>query len=196
MSFFEQMLGGAVGGGARRSPGLGSTVAAGVVLALLVKAVRASQAHQQQGAEPRSFGPGGDPQAGEGSGQGGGGLLGNLGGLGGLLSGGGGIAQVLGGLGGAGALGSLVDRFRQAGLGQQANSWISGSPNQPVAPHDVAQALGDDAVGELQQKTGMPRDQLLQELAHLLPQAVNEATPQGRIPSDAELHQIAQPPAG
>ena len=64
--------------------------------------------------------------------QGGGGLLG---GLGGLL-----------GAGGAGAilnsgLGELVDRFNQSGQGDKANSWVGSGPNQDVAPGDLEQAL-------------------------------------------------------
>jgi uncharacterized protein YidB (DUF937 family) len=51
-------------------------------------------------------------------------------------------------------------------------------------------------VNELQQQTGMPRQQLLNDLAHELPQAINEATPQGRLPeSDDELHEVARQPA-
>jgi uncharacterized protein YidB (DUF937 family) len=55
--------------------------------------------------------------------------------------------------------------------------------------------LGEDVLNDLQQRTGLPRDELLAELARELPQAVNEATPQGRLPaSDEELHQIAAQP--
>ena len=187
MSFLDQILGGGAGAGTGK-PGLGSTVAAGVVLALLVKAVHASQA-RQQAPEPRSFDP---TQLEAPATTGGNGLLGRLGGIGGLIAGGQ-VSQVLSGLGGAGALGALVDRFRQAGFDQQAKSWVSTGPNQPVAPNDVEHALGGDVINELQQKVGMPRSELLQELARLLPQAISEATPQGRVPTDQELHEISRP---
>jgi uncharacterized protein YidB (DUF937 family) len=117
----------------------------------------------------------------------GGGLLGGLGGL----LGGGGLGGVLGSLGGAGALGALVNHFQQKGYGEQVNSWVQHGANQPLAPPQVADALGEDTVHALQQQTGMPRDALLSELAHVLPQAVDEVTPNGRPPSDEELHQIA-----
>lgn len=202
MGLLDGMLGGAMGGGRpRQGHGLGSTVAAGLVLALLVKGVRQYQAsHPAGGVAPpgRSF----DPQAPQvpagqalmpDQGGGLGGILGSLtgaGGLGGLL-GGGGLGGLLGGLGGAGALGALISQFQQKGYGQQVNSWVSPGPNQPIAPHEVADALGEDTVQQLQQQTGLPRDALLQDLTHVLPEAVNEVTPQGRAPNDEELHQIA-----
>ena len=169
-----------VGGGGRpqQRPGLGSTVAAGVVLALLVKGVRSYQrSHGQAAGEGRSFDPATQTSTA-------GGLAG--GGLGGLLS----------GLGGAGALGALISHFQQKGLGPQVNSWIGHGQNEPVAPDQVAHALGEDNVRELQEQTGLPRESLLSELAQTLPQAVHELTPQGRLPNDDELHQIAQQPAG
>lgn len=197
MGLLDGILGG--GGQPQRSPGLGGTVAAGVVLALLVKGVRQYQARHggAPGQDGRSF----DPQAqAQGSGGGLGGMLGGVlggggGGLGGML-GGGGLGGMLGGLGGAGALGSLISQFQQKGFGQQVNSWVGRGENQPIAPHEVASALGDDTIQQLQQQTGMPREQLLGELAHELPQAISAATPNGQVPQDdQELHQIAQQPA-
>jgi uncharacterized protein YidB (DUF937 family) len=188
------LLDGLLGGGQpQRRPGLGDTVAAGVVLALLVKGIRQYQA--SHGGQPGQTGRSFDPQN-QAAPQAGGGLGGMLGGLGGLLGGGGGIGALLGGLGGAGALDSLIGRFQQKGFGPQVQSWVGTGQNQPIAPHEVESALGENAVNELQQQTGMPRQQLLSDLAHELPQAINEATPQGRLPeSDDELHEVARQPA-
>lgn len=190
------LLDGILGGGQpQRRPGLGDTLAAGVVLALLVKAVRQFQASHagQSPQSERSF----DPNA---PAQGQGGVPGALGGLlggGGLAGGmGGGLGSLLGGLGGAGALGALVSRFQQGGFGQQAQSWVGTGQNQPIAPHEVESALGGHAIDALMQQTGMSRDQVLAELSRELPQAINQATPQGRLPtSDEELHETARQPA-
>jgi uncharacterized protein YidB (DUF937 family) len=195
------LLDGLLGGGQpQRRPGLGDTVAAGVILALLVKAVRNYQASHS--GQPGQAGCSFDPQSQAGAQPGGvGGMLGGLGGMlgGGGLAGsglGGGLGGLLGSLGGAGALGSLISRFQDKGYGQQAQSWVGTGQNQPIAPHEVEDALGANAVNELQQQTGVPRQQLLSELAHELPQAINEATPQGRLPeSDDELHEVARQPA-
>jgi uncharacterized protein YidB (DUF937 family) len=175
----------------RGKPGLGSTVAAGVILALLIKAVRA----HQNAAQTSAAGAAPQAQVPEGQSGRGGGLLGGLGGMFGGGAGGG-LGSILGGLGGAGALGGLLGQLKQRGLGEQASSWVSTGANQPVAPQQLEQALGDDAINELQQQTGMPREQLMAELAEHLPEAINEATPQGAVPADDdELHSIAtQPP--
>ena len=200
MGLLDQVIGGmgGIGGGASapQRPGLGDTVTMGVVLALLVKAVRSYQAsHPAAGqAAGRSFDPAADA--------GGGGMMGGLGGLGGMLGGmlgaggGGGLGGMLSGLGGAGALGGLISHLQQSGLGGQANSWVSSAPNQPVSPQQLEAALGENTVQSLQQQTGLPRQGLLQELSHLLPEAINEATPGGRLPTDAELNQIASQPGG
>jgi uncharacterized protein YidB (DUF937 family) len=168
----------------RGKPGLGQTVAAGVVLALLVKAIRQHQNAQPQTSQSPAAPPS-QPQAP------GGGLLGGLGGL----FGSGGLSGILGGLGGSQALNRLVGQLKQRGLADQVNSWVSTGANQPLQPAQVEEALGEDAMKDLEQQTGLPRDQLRAELAQHLPEAINEATPQGRLPDDHELHQIAtQPP--
>jgi uncharacterized protein YidB (DUF937 family) len=166
-----------MGGGQARQPGLGGTVAAGAILALLVKGVR-----QYQASRAASAAPGGAAAA-----------PGAAGGLGGLLGAAGGIGGLLSGLGGAGALGALVNRFQQQGFGQEADSWVGSGPNQAIAPHQVGEVLGEDSLSELQARTGLNRGQLLQELANELPQAINAVTPEGRLPNDTELHQLAHP---
>ncbi|HET9159841.1 MAG TPA: YidB family protein [Caulobacteraceae bacterium] len=169
----------------RGKPGLGQTVAAGVILALLVKAIRQ---HQNAQAGAASAPQAQVPQPGQPKG---GGLLGGLGGM----FGSGGLSGILSGLGGAGALGGLLGQLKQRGLADQANSWVSTGANQQVQPDQIEQALGEDAMRDLEQQTGLPRDQLRKELAQHLPEAINEATPQGRLPDEHELHQIVtQPP--
>jgi uncharacterized protein YidB (DUF937 family) len=104
------------------------------------------------------------------------------GGLGSILSGGG-----LGGLLGGGALGALVDQFTNNGHGNAMSSWISKGPNQNLTPAQIEEALGDGPLQELEAKTGVPREHLLQELSQELPAAVDHITPNGRLPTDAEL---------
>jgi uncharacterized protein YidB (DUF937 family) len=174
------------GGQPQRRGSVGQTVAAGVILALLVKAVRMHQASQAAKTA-------GQPVPGQVPGQQPGGILG---GLGSLLGGGqsAGLGGMLAGLGGAGALGGLLGHLKDQGLGDQVGSWVGKGANEAVAPAQLAQALGPDALNELQQQTGLPREQLLSELAEHLPDAVNAATPEGREPDDAELHQITAAP--
>lgn len=102
---------------------------------------------------------------------------GSTSGLGGLLS----------GAGLSGGLKELLDRFRQAGHAKAAQSWVSTAPNQPIAPHELEQALGEERLLWLMEQTGLPKDQLLSGLSGALPEAINKLTPNGRIPSDEQL---------
>jgi uncharacterized protein YidB (DUF937 family) len=101
-----------------------------------------------------------------------GGLLGQLGGgsAGGLLSGG---------------LGELIDRFKQSGLGETADSWVRPGPNKQVAPSQLEQALGPEVLETLSRHTGLSKGELLARLSRELPEAVDKYTPEGRLPTEA-----------
>lgn len=105
----------------------------------------------------------------------GGGVLDNLGGM----LGGAGAGGVL-----SGGLGGLIDRFKQAGRGDMADSWVKTGPNKPVTPSDLEQTLGEDDLKELSEKTGLSRQELLTRLSKTLPDAVDQYTPDGRLPSN------------
>ena len=107
-----------------------------------------------------------------------GGLLGGLGGMsgGGILSGG---------------LRDLLGQFKQNGQGEKAQSWISKGPNEPVAPNQVEQALGQERIDWLMKETGLSRSELLEGLSRELPAAVDKLTPEGRIPTEEEMTRLA-----
>jgi len=108
-----------------------------------------------------------------------GGLSGAAGGLGGLLAGG-----AL-----SGGIKDLMDRFRKTGQEQKAQSWVSSGANQAIAPSELEQVLGEERISWLVEASGMPRDQLLAKLSGELPAAVDELTPDGRLPTDEEVAQ-------
>ena len=113
--------------------------------------------------------------------------------LGGLLSGGlgGGLGSLLaGGAAGSilsGGLGSLLNQFQQSGLGDVARSWVITGPNQQISAKDLTKAINPSELDTLIQHTGLTRDQLLSALQQELPKAVDELTPNGRVPTGAEL---------
>ena len=86
-----------------------------------------------------------------------------------------------------GGLKDLLDRFRQSGQGTKAESWVAKGPNQPIAPGELETALGEERIQWLMEQTGLPKDQLLAGLSNDLPDAVDKLTPEGRLPTDAEL---------
>ena len=122
------------------------------------------------------------------------------GGLGNLLGGAGPTAQIppaappaqptspgqpQGGL--FGGLSGLLQSFQEGGHGDVINSWIGSGQNQPIAPDQLHQALGPDAVNNLSRLTGLPADQLVSELSRVLPGVVDKLTPQGRMPDQTEM---------
>jgi uncharacterized protein YidB (DUF937 family) len=83
---------------------------------------------------------------------------------------------------GSGGLGELLEQFRGAGFGEQAESWVRPGPNMPISPGDLGSVLGNDVVGGLARHTGLPQGDLLDQLSRMLPQAVDRVTPEGRVP--------------
>ena len=88
---------------------------------------------------------------------------------------------------GGGGLGSLLEQFRAAGLDQQARSWVSSGENIPITRDDVASALGDRRLDEIAAQAGVSTDEASGGLAALLPELVNELTPQGDLPSQDQV---------
>jgi uncharacterized protein YidB (DUF937 family) len=91
---------------------------------------------------------------------------------------------------GAGGIGGLVDRFRGAGLGGHADSWVSGGPNQPIAPHELERVFEPGQLDAWSQQTGMDRGGLLGTLSQALPGLVDGLTPHGRLPQGD--HEVPQ----
>ena len=112
------------------------------------------------------------------------GLGGALGKLGGLL-GGASMGSVL-----SGGLGDLVERFKQNGQGQAADSWVGTGPNQQLPPDQLEQAIGPDVLNTLSQQTGLSREELLSRLTRELPAAVDKFTPAGRLPTEEEAARL------
>ena len=114
------------------------------------------------------------------AGQGGiGGLLAQLG-LGGASAGG-----VLGG-----GLDELMERFKQSGQSETAESWVNTGPNKPCTADQLERAIGPEVLDTLSKQTGLPRDELVTRLCRELPDAVDKYTPQGRLPTEAEFSRV------
>lgn len=97
------------------------------------------------------------------------------------------LAQGAGSGGGAGSgalggLAGLVEQFSRAGLGEQARSWVGTGQNLPVSPDQLGQVFGGDMLQGMARQLGMNQGDLLGQLSQMLPQVVDQLTPQGRIP--------------
>ena len=137
-------------------------------------------------------------------GAGGGGGLGDL--LGGILGGGArGGSLSGGGLGGNpmlrmllpmvasmlmnGGLQKLLGRLQQQGKGEKGQSWVSTGPNEPADAADVREAMDEGELSRIAQELGVSEDEAAEAVARVLPDVVDQATPDGELPPDDELDQ-------
>ena len=132
---------------------------------------------------------------------------GGLGGLGDLLGGasrGGGGANLMtallpvvlmmlqnrggaGGGSGLGGLGGLLQQFQGAGLGRQVDSWVGTGANMAISPEQLIDVLGRDRMAQMATQAGVSEEQASTGLAAMLPEFVNQLTPQGQMPAEAEV---------
>jgi uncharacterized protein YidB (DUF937 family) len=92
----------------------------------------------------------------------------------------------------AGGLSGLVEKFNQSGLGDIAASWIGKGENKPVTPQQLEEALGADKVAELAKEAGIPVEKGAEVLSQVLPNVVNEMTPDGEVPDDGKLSTLSK----
>ena len=172
-------------GGSSSSGGGMSPITMAILGLLAYKAVKSFTG--QPGAAPATPAPHPNTGASTGGGlSGGGGLAGGLGdllktGLGGVL-GGAATGSVL-----SGGLNDLLKQLQQNGQGDVAKSWVGNGPNHAISSQDLAQALGGDQINNLAAHTGLSHEDLLAGLSQYLPEAVNQLTPDGRLPTEHEL---------
>lgn len=109
-----------------------------------------------------------------------------LGGLGGLLGGG-----LLGG-----GLGGLLGQLAQSGYGQQAQSWVSTGPNEALPPQAIDEVFGQEQLAQIAAEAGVSEDEARDGLAQLLPEVVDDLTPEGQLPADQQLQASVEDFAG
>jgi uncharacterized protein YidB (DUF937 family) len=89
-----------------------------------------------------------------------------------------------------GGVQGLMAKLSSNGLGQQVQSWIGTGENKPVSGTQVAQALDTDSLNKMAQETGTTPEKASEDVAQVLPEVVNKATPGGHVPQqgDDPLH--------
>ena len=94
------------------------------------------------------------------------------------------LSEVLGS-GKQGGLNAIIAKLQQAGFGDQVKSWIGNGQNLPITAEQLQQVLGSDTVKQLAARFNIPVDQLAKVLAQQLPAAVDQASPEGKLPHTA-----------
>jgi uncharacterized protein YidB (DUF937 family) len=83
-----------------------------------------------------------------------------------------------------GGLPGIIGKFQQAGLGQQAGSWVSTGQNLPITADQLQQVLGSGSIAQIAQQLGLSHGEAGSSLAQCLPQIIDKLTPTGQISAD------------
>ncbi len=82
----------------------------------------------------------------------------------------------------SGGLQGLTSKLSSNGLGKQVQSWVGHGQNEPVSGSQVQQAVDPETVNHMSRQSGMTPEETSDHVARALPDMVNQATPEGRMP--------------
>lgn len=88
-----------------------------------------------------------------------------------------------------GGIGGLVKLFSSQGMGDIVNSWVGTGSNLPVTPQQIQKGLGGNVLGQVAKQAGISTDDAASQLARLLPQVIDQLTPNGKVPQGDIMQQ-------
>jgi len=77
---------------------------------------------------------------------------------------------------------SVLDRFRQRGMGDSVSSWLTGTPN-PISAENLESALGSSTIIAIASTTSLPITTASSVLAFMFPKIVQRLAPGGTVPT-------------
>jgi uncharacterized protein YidB (DUF937 family) len=83
-----------------------------------------------------------------------------------------------------GGIGGVLERFQNKGYSQQSASWVSSGTNEELHPQAVSDVVGTEELSRLSQQLGVSQEEVSSGMAQILPEMMNQLTPQGRVPED------------
>lgn len=90
------------------------------------------------------------------------------------------LVQQMGGISG------VLNMFRRHGLGRQADSWVGTGPNDKISGRQVEDVFGSAQINGIASKLGITTEQASSDIAQLLPELINQFTPEGRMPENQD----------
>ncbi len=96
-----------------------------------------------------------------------------------------------------GGLSGVLAKFNNNGLGNKAQSWVNvDTDNDGIDAQDVLGLFGQEEIQKACQQTGASQNDVCQGIAELLPQVVNDLTPDGTLDNENvandEISQLLQ----
>jgi len=83
-----------------------------------------------------------------------------------------------------GGVAGVLDKFRQGGYADQADSWQSAGQNMPLSGGALQEVLGSGTIGQIAGQLGMSHGDAAGGLAQMLPQLIDQFTPNGAVPDN------------
>ena len=83
-----------------------------------------------------------------------------------------------------GGVSGVLDKFRQGGYADQADSWQSTGQNLPISGSALQEVLGSGTIGQIAAQLGLSHGEAAGSLAQMLPQIVDKLTPNGEVPDN------------
>lgn len=80
----------------------------------------------------------------------------------------------------------MLGRAQSAGVGDKAQSWVKGE-NKQIGAVELEKVVGSKEIDEIANAVGADRETTASMLAQALPQVVDQATPDGKVPDQVEL---------
>ncbi|MDO4895993.1 MAG: YidB family protein [Moraxella sp.] len=88
-----------------------------------------------------------------------------------------------------GGLSGLLAKFNNNGLGNKAQSWVNiDTNNDGLDAGDILGLFGQEQIDNVCRQVGADQSQVCQGIAELLPQVVNDLTPQGNLQNEQEAN--------
>jgi uncharacterized protein YidB (DUF937 family) len=84
----------------------------------------------------------------------------------------------------SGGLPGVMNMLRANGMAQHADSWVGTGANESVFAEQMQQTFGASGLGSLATQLGTSQTQAGSLLAQVLPELVNQFTPNGQIPEN------------
>lgn len=89
-----------------------------------------------------------------------------------------------------GGLGAALSKITSMGHDNQVRSWMSNSEdNDNLDPNEINQLFDENEIQQVAAKTGANETEVRQGLAELLPEVMNQLTPNGNLENEAEANQ-------
>jgi uncharacterized protein YidB (DUF937 family) len=89
----------------------------------------------------------------------------------------------------SGGIQGLINQFEQQGLGHLVASWVGTGQNLAITPEQVQSVLGEPHIAAVARQLGLSTADVTNQLAGLLPHAVDSVTPAGTVPESNLLSQ-------